>query len=78
MGARRQIIYPEIAKYMAIKRVTQKDLAEAIGLSQQSLSLKLIGKADFKRSEMVAIRNYFRDSNPEITMDKLFHIFLGA
>lgn len=75
MGARRQIIYPEIAKYLAVKNITQKELAEKIDLSPQMLSLKLIGKADFRRSEMIAIRDFFRTADPEITMDKLFHIF---
>ena len=74
---RRQMIYPEIAKYMAIKRVNQKELAGYIGISQQSLSVKLIGKADFRLSEVTAIRDYFRNANPDITMDKLFEKNLG-
>lgn len=74
---RKQMIYPEIAKYMAIKKINQKELAEVVGISQQSLSVKLTGKCDFRRSEMVSIREYFKEADPGLTMDKLFNIFLS-
>lgn len=69
-------IYPEIAKCMACKQLNQKDLADLLGISQQAISQKLKGKTEFRRSEMVVLREDFKEVYPEITMDKLFQIFL--
>ncbi len=72
------MIYPEIAKMMAIKKMNQTDLAKIIGVTQQAASKKLKGTTDFKRGEMIAIKEYFEDIDPNITMDSLFSIFLNC
>ncbi len=73
------MIYPELAKLMAIKRMTQTDLGTVVGCTQQAISYKLIGRTDFKLSEMQKIKGYFKDVCPDITMDKIFeeNIFLA-
>jgi hypothetical protein len=69
-------IFPELAKLMNCKRMFQNDVAKLLGQSQQGISLKLKGKSEFRRDEMVTLRDYFRDIDPELTMDKLFEIYL--
>ena len=73
------MLFPEIAKLMAIKRMTQSDFAKIIGCTQQAASFKLNGKSPFKREEMKAVREYFKDVAPSITMDEIFeeNIFLS-
>jgi len=70
------MIYPEIAKLMACKKMRQKDLAHVIGRTQQAVEKKLNGKTEFKMSEIVAIKNHFKDIAPAITWEKLFEIYL--
>lgn len=69
------MVYPEIAKYMACKRMSQKDMAKIIGVSQQAASKKLNGITDFKRTEMVALIECFKNIESNLTMDQLFKIF---
>lgn len=71
------MIYPEIARLMACKKMAKKDLAKVIGKSPQAIGLKLQGKTDFKRTEMIKIKEHFKDIAPDISIDKLFEIFLG-
>lgn len=70
------MIYPEIARLMACKKMNQTSLAKVLNISQQAVSKKLNGDSDFKRREMIAIKNHFADIAPDITMEKLFEIFL--
>ncbi len=56
---------------MAEKNVTQAELAEAIGISANSMSRKLLGKRTFTLSEAVAISNY-------LEIDKPGEIFFAA
>jgi len=65
-------MFPELAKLMAYKRISQTYLAKVIGITQQALSKKLIGKSEFKRSEMIKVKEYFSDICPGITMEQLF------
>jgi DNA-binding XRE family transcriptional regulator len=71
-------MFPELIKLMAIKKMYQSDLAKVLGISQQALSLKMIGESEFKRNEMIKIKEYFSDVCPNITMDQIFeaNIFL--
>jgi transcriptional regulator with XRE-family HTH domain len=69
------VIFPEVAKLMTRKRMEQKDVAQVIGVTQQAASKKLRGITEFKRSEMVALIEHFKDIDPDIIMDKLFSIF---
>ena len=70
------MIYPEIAKLMACKKMCQKDLGHVIGRTQQAVEKKLNGKTEFKLSEIVAIKEHFKDIDPIITWEKLFEIYL--
>jgi predicted transcriptional regulator len=72
------MVFPEIAKCMACKKMYQTDLAKLLGVSQMSVSRKLNGKSEFTRSEMIKIKEHFKDVAPEVTMEKLFDIFLTA
>jgi len=67
------MVFPEIAKLMAYKNMRQKDLGKIIGCTQQATSRKLKGKTDFKRSEMIKIKEHFKDIAPDITIDQIFH-----
>ena len=49
---------------------TQKDLAEAIGISVQSLNYKLNEKVDFTRSEIQKIKERYKLTAEEI--DEIF------
>lgn len=70
--------YPELIKLMAYKNMRQKDLGKVIGCTQQATSQKLKGVTEFKRSEMIKIKEEFQDIFPEITIDEIFkeNIFL--
>lgn len=48
--------------------ITQKELAEIIGISEQSMNLKLKGKRQFKANEIGKIARYF-----DIEVDFLFN-----
>lgn len=51
------------------KKITQTKIAQFLGLSVTGLNLKMLGKNEFKRDEMIKIRDeYF----PEKTLDELF------
>ncbi|MCI5533866.1 MAG: helix-turn-helix transcriptional regulator [Firmicutes bacterium] len=49
---------------MAEKGVNQKELAQAIGISINSMSRKLSGKREFQLSEAVAISDFLQLENP--------------
>ena len=51
---------------MAKNDVTQKELANVIGITQQALSRKLQGKSDFKIGEIQTIIGHYKIENPEI------------
>ena len=54
---------------MARKNLFNKDIADAAGISEKSVSNKILCKTEFTRKEMVAIKKaYF----PECTLDYLF------
>lgn len=53
---------------MARKKLTIKALAEKIGMNYESMKNKLSGVTEFKRSEMISIKNEF----PDCSLDYLF------
>jgi len=65
-------MYPELMKLKAYKRLSTKDLAKIVGITQQSMSRKLNGASEFKRTEMQKIKEYFQRDFPEIIMDQIF------
>lgn len=50
---------------MAEKQVTQGILASKIGISENSLSRKLLGKREFKLSEVIEICRFLEINNPK-------------
>jgi len=64
---------------MAYMNMKHKDLGAILGISQQATSKKIKGESDFKRGEMQKIKEYFKKTFPEITMDQIFtkDIFLS-
>jgi predicted transcriptional regulator len=72
-------VYPELIKLMAYMNMKHKDLGAILGISQQATSKKIKGESDFKRGEMQKIKEYFKKTFPEITMDQIFtkDIFLS-
>ncbi|KXU13651.1 hypothetical protein SORDD17_01657 [Streptococcus oralis] len=48
------------------KKVKQSELAEVLGISKNSYSLKEQGKTEFKLSEMFKIANYFQKDISDI------------
>jgi DNA-binding Xre family transcriptional regulator len=50
---------------MAEKQITQGLLAKEIGISENSLSRKLLGKREFRLSEAVAICKVLEIDNPK-------------
>ncbi len=52
---------------------TQNDLAELLGITYQSLSIKMNGHKDFKQSEIFKIIHYY-NLTPEEVMDIFFSI----
>lgn len=51
------------------KKITQTQLAKFLGLSTRGLNMKILGTHEFKRDEMIKIRDeYF----PDKTLDELF------
>lgn len=53
---------------MARKKLSMKALAEKTGINYESLKNKLSGATEFKRSEMLRIKEEF----PEYSLDYLF------
>jgi len=60
----------EIAAYLRINGLTQADLAEKLGMSENSLSWKRRGIREFKSSEITALANLIGFS-----LDEAFDIF---
>lgn len=61
-------MFPNLRAEMARKQITLIALAEETGINIETLKDRLAGVSEFRRSEMVAIKNIF----PEFTMDYLF------
>lgn len=66
------MIFPEVAKFMACKSTTHKELAKVIGITQQAITKKLNGESEFKLSELKKIQNYFSDIAPNMKIDDMF------
>lgn len=62
-------MYPNLDAEMARRKMTRAALAEKIGKTATTLSLKLNGKAPLTLVECVEIKNAI---NPECTVDYLF------
>jgi hypothetical protein len=76
------MIFPELAKLMAIKQLSHKAVGAIIDCKQQAATKKLNGETEFKRSEMNKLKSYFQKEFPalNITLENLFKedIFLPS
>ena len=61
--------YPKVTGTIAEKGITQKEIAEKLGIAPEVLSRKLSGKVDFKLKEAVEIYNI---CSPDITLPEFF------
>ncbi len=61
-------MFPNLRAEMARKHITLISLAEKTGINIETLKGRMAGDTEFRRTEMVAIKNIF----PEFTMDYLF------
>ena len=50
----------------AEKKLSQGDMAEILGISESAYLAKENGKRDFKSSEMIAVKRYFKLNAEEI------------
>mgnify|MGYP003312494868 CR=1 FL=1 len=64
-------MFREVKAEMVRHDLTAAQLAEAIGISKAAFSLKMKGEREWKRREMMKIRDILA---PEKTMDELFHV----
>lgn len=62
-------MFPNLEAEMARKKITQYKLAEILGITPTTLSLKLNGKSTLSLKECVAIKN---TAFPDKTLDYLF------
>lgn len=62
-------MYKNLKAEMKKRRVKQNDIARVLNLSRQSLSYKMRGKRDFKKSEMENIKSFLA---VEMPLDELF------
>ena len=53
--------------------LTQKELADKLGISLQSYNNKETGKNAFNDRERLAIRDMVKKVKPDITIDELFY-----
>lgn len=56
---------------IAINKIKKKEIAEALGIDEKTLRLKLDGTRQFKANEMMMLKDTFF---PEKTLDYLFDI----
>lgn len=60
-------MYHNLMAEMARQKINQSRLAEMLGISDRTMSNKLLGHSDFKLSEMMKIKSQFGK-----TLDYLF------
>jgi hypothetical protein len=66
--------FPTLLQLMAVQKLSHKKVGEIIKGTQQLATKKINEETEFKRSEMINLRDYFRKEipMPELTMDQLF------
>jgi DNA-binding XRE family transcriptional regulator len=62
----------ELKSVMALKGHSQLDLAEALGITEQSMSYKINGKQPFKSNEIYKIKKLY-----SLTPNQIDTIFFG-
>lgn len=61
-----------IREYRKHLRLTQREMAEIIGISEQSYWNKENGRRNFTDEEKLKIRDFLRQYVPEVTIDHIF------
>ncbi|MHA6603077.1 helix-turn-helix transcriptional regulator [Aerococcus urinae] len=61
-----------IKGYRNMLNLTQKEIADILGISRQSYYLKEKGYVPFNDHEKLEIKNLFLTVDPNITIDKIF------
>ena len=68
-----EILPERVAEAMRRNKITQAQLAEALGLAQQHVSLRLRGEVRFTVADLVAMSEYFKCTPGELlAADVLF------
>lgn len=67
------MIKNKVKGYRTMLGLTQKDLAELLDLSSQSVSNKERGFTSFTDEEKVVFRELVKDIIPDITIDEIFY-----
>ena len=68
-----------VAGFRAKYKITQQIVADILGIKAPTYCNKENNiKAEFTRSEMVAITTFFKEYEPNITMDDLFFLKQSA
>lgn len=61
-----------VAKLRRFKGLTQSDMADILSISSQWYWKKEKGITDFNNSEMIVLRDLFREDFPDISIDDIF------
>lgn len=62
-------MYGNLTKELFLAKVTQKEVAETLGISVEAMSRKTNGKNEFTSGEMFSIKEHYF---PDLTLDYLF------
>ncbi|MCT7752238.1 MAG: helix-turn-helix domain-containing protein [Lactobacillus iners] len=68
----------KLIKLRKERKITQKDLADFIGISESSYINKETGKFQFKQNEMFMISNYFNKKVDDIFLPTEFTVRKGT
>lgn len=63
----------KVLGYRKMLNKTQREIAELIGVSEQTFRNKEKGKVSFKKEEMVKFKNFLEESGlRDVTIEKIF------
>lgn len=62
----------KVLMYRSACKLTQEDMAMALGISITAYRQKESGEREFRNSEMVAFTNKLKEYDSNITMDDIF------
>jgi hypothetical protein len=65
--------YPNLASLMATHRVNRTKLAKIINKAPAAITGKLEGNIDFKWPDIKAITDYFKQFQPDLTIEYIFY-----
>jgi hypothetical protein len=61
-----------IDQFIARVGLTRRDLANAMGVSESGICRKIIGNRKWLASEAIAVTEFLRQWDPELTVEALF------